>query len=495
MDFTVKIDSAIFHCIGNAADNLDRECYVVGGYVRDLVLGRHSKDMDFVTVGSGIELAEAVANDLGPKTKLTVFRNFGTAQVKCHDTELEFVGARKESYRSDSRKPIVEDATLDEDLSRRDFTINAMAVSVNRGTFGTLIDRYDGMGDIARKIIRTPLDPDMTFSDDPLRMMRAIRFATQLQFDIASDTLDAISRNADRIKIISEERINTELSKIMESEKPSIGWQLLLKTGLLEIILPELAALQGVSTMNGRAHKENFGHTMQVLDRVAAASDNVWLRWAALFHDIAKPVTKRWDERLGWTFHNHNFIGAKMIPKIFARLKLPLNDNMKYVKRLVELHMRPVALVESTVTDSALRRLCSDAEGHLEELMILCEADITSKNPEKVRRCLANLAIVREKIDDLGLRDQRREYQPPVNALVYKRVFGLSDGPVLNEIKTALKEAYFDGKVTTDYDHNFKYMLETIAPALGLTPVDTTPHSPSDIKEKKKCTSSANASK
>lgn len=480
-----KIDSKIFHDVGAAADTLSRECYVVGGYVRDLFLNRHSKDIDFVTVGSGIELAEEVARHIGPKARLTVFRNFGTAQVKFRDTELEFVGARKESYRSDSRKPIVEDATLEEDISRRDFTINAMALCVNEGRFGELVDLYDGVGDLERRIIRTPLDPDRTFSDDPLRMMRAIRFATQLQFDIFPETFEAISRNKERIGIISGERIATELNKIMMSPTPSIGWVLLLKSGLLHYILPELEALHGVSTVNGRGHKENFSHTMQVLDKVAAASDNLWLRWAALLHDIAKPKTKRWDERLGWTFHNHNFIGAKMIPGIFARLKLPLNDNMKYVKRLVELHMRPVSLVEDTVTDSALRRLGSDSQGSLADLMILCEADITSKNPEKVRRCLENLALVKEKITDLGLRDQRREYQPPVNALVYKRVFGLADGPVLNEIKTALKEAYFDGRVTTDYDDNFRYMLETVAPALGLTPVDTAPHAPGDIKEKK----------
>ncbi len=355
MRLTEQIDKPLFHQIGEVADSLDRPCYVVGGYVRDLFLHRHSKDIDFVTVGSGIEVAEAVARQLGRGAHCSVFRNFGTAQVKHKGIELEFVGARRESYSHDSRKPIVEDGTLDDDLSRRDFTINAMAVCVNASDFGTLIDPYNGLGDLDIQTIRTPLDPDITFSDDPLRMMRAIRFATQLGFRIDDETFDAITRNAGRIKIISHERIADELMKIMASPVPSIGWELLSASGLLTLILPELEAMKGVDTVNGRGHKDNFLHTLAVVDNVARKSDNVWLRWAALFHDIAKPVTKRWDPSQGWTFHNHNFIGAKMIPRIFRNLRLPLNEKMKYVKKLVELHMRPIALVEEDVTDSAVR--------------------------------------------------------------------------------------------------------------------------------------------
>ena len=372
-----KIDTPLFHSVGSIADSMNRQCYVVGGYVRDLFLCRHSKDIDFVTVGSGIEVAETVARHLGRGARCNVFKNFGTAQVKFRDTELEFVGARRESYSHDSRKPVVEDGTLDDDLSRRDFTINAMAMSVNRDNFGELIDPYDGVGDLDRQLIRTPLDPDITFSDDPLRMMRAIRFATQLGFTIYDETFEAISRNASRIKIISHERIADELMKIMSSPVPSIGWTLLMNCGLLSYILPELEAMKGVETVNGRGHKDNFYHTLTVLDNVARKSDNVWLRWGALLHDIAKPVTKRWDGKTGWTFHNHNFIGAKMVPRIFRNLRLPLNEKMKYVQKLVELHMRPIALVEDEVTDSAVRRLLFDAGDDIDELMTLCEADIT----------------------------------------------------------------------------------------------------------------------
>ncbi len=350
------IDRRIFHLVGETADSLSRECYVVGGYVRDLIIGRHSKDIDFVTVGAGISVAEAVASRLGKGTHISVFRNFGTAQVKHRDLELEFVGARRESYDRGSRKPVVEDGSLDDDLARRDFTINAMAICVNKSRFGELVDRYDGLGDIRRRIIRTPLDPDITFSDDPLRMMRAIRFATQLDFNILPETLDAIARNADRIGIISRERIADELNKIMASPKPSIGWELLNRTGLLDLIFPRLAALRGIDRKGTRGHKDNFYHTLSVLDNVAAVSDNLWLRWAALLHDIGKPVVKHYDERLGWTFHNHDFVGSKMIPEIFRSLRLPLNEKMKYVRKLVELHMRPIALVEDIVTDSADRK-------------------------------------------------------------------------------------------------------------------------------------------
>lgn len=466
-----KIDHRIFHTVGHAADKLGREAYVVGGYVRDLILNRHSKDIDFVTVGSGIELAQEVARSLGPKTKVNVYRNFGTAQVHQGQLELEFVGARRESYHRESRNPIVEDGTLEDDISRRDFTINAMALCVNEDRFGELVDMFDGMGDIERRTIRTPLDPDVTFSDDPLRMMRAIRFATQLDFTIDDETFDAISRNAQRIEIISKERIATELEKIMLSPVPSIGWYLLLNSGLLKLIFPELAAMKGVETVNGRGHKDNFDHTMIVLDRVAAHSDNVWLRWGALLHDIAKPVTKHWDENVGWTFHNHNFIGSKMVASIFRRMKMPLNEHMKYVSKLVELHMRPIALVEDGVTDSAIRRLVFEAGDDLEDLMTLCEADITSRNREKVKRFLDNFALVRRKIEDLNERDAIRNFQPPVNGLEIMETFNLKGTPVIGEIKQAIKDAILDGRIRNDHDEAREFMLE-FAATLGLTPVE-----------------------
>lgn len=466
-----KIDHRIFHTVGHAADKLGREAYVVGGYVRDLILNRHSKDIDFVTVGSGIELAQEVARSLGPKTKVNVYRNFGTAQVHQGQLELEFVGARRESYHRESRNPIVEDGTLEDDISRRDFTINAMALCVNEDRFGELVDMFDGMGDIERRTIRTPLDPDVTFSDDPLRMMRAIRFATQLDFTIDDETFDAISRNAQRIEIISKERIATELEKIMLSPVPSIGWYLLLNSGLLKLIFPELAAMKGVETVNGRGHKDNFDHTMIVLDRVASHSDNVWLRWGALLHDIAKPVTKHWDENVGWTFHNHNFIGSKMVGSIFRRMKMPLNEHMKYVSKLVELHMRPIALVEDGVTDSAIRRLVFEAGDDLEDLMTLCEADITSRNREKVKRFLDNFALVRRKIEDLNERDAIRNFQPPVNGLEIMETFNLKGTPVIGEIKQAIKDAILDGRIRNDHDEAREFMLE-FAATLGLTPVE-----------------------
>ncbi len=482
-----KLDDPVFQLVGREAARLGQSCHVVGGFVRDLLLGRHSKDIDLTTVGSGVKLATAVAKSLGPHTHLNVFKAFGTAQVKRGDIELEFVGARKESYRAGSRKPEVDSATFEEDIDRRDFTINAMAISVTPDNFGELIDLHDGLTDLMEHIIRTPLDPDRAFTEDPLRMFRAIRFAAQLDFDIHPDTLDSIKRNAAQASTLSGERIAEELNKTMLAPRPSKGWWLMHETGLLSVILPEVEALYGVDSVNGRAHKENFDHTMQVLDKVAAASDNLWLRWAALLHDIAKPKTKRWDQVHGWTFHNHNFIGAKMVPKIFRRLKLPMNADMKYVSRMVELHMRPVSLVEETVTDSALRRLATDCgdEQTLNDLLILCEADVTSKNPLKVQRCLDNLALVRHKIDELKARDEIRNYRPPVNGLVIKRVFGIGDCPVLGDVTVALKEAYLDCVITDDYDENFDYMLSTVAPALGLTPVDTTRHAPGDVKQKK----------
>ncbi|WP_303430449.1 CCA tRNA nucleotidyltransferase [uncultured Muribaculum sp.] len=466
-----KIDTPLFHSVGSIADSMNRQCYVVGGYVRDLFLCRHSKDIDFVTVGSGIEVSEAVAKHLGRGARCNVFKNFGTAQVKFRDTELEFVGARRESYSHDSRKPVVEDGTLDDDLSRRDFTINAMAMSVNRDNFGELIDPYDGVGDLDRQLIRTPLDPDITFSDDPLRMMRAIRFATQLGFTIYDETFEAISRNASRIKIISHERIADELMKIMSSPVPSIGWTLLMNCGLLSYILPELEAMKGVETVNGRGHKDNFYHTLTVLDNVARKSDNVWLRWGALLHDIAKPVTKRWDGKSGWTFHNHNFIGAKMVPRIFRNLRLPLNEKMKYVQKLVELHMRPIALVEDEVTDSAVRRLLFDAGDDIDELMTLCEADITSKNQVKVRQFLDNFALVRRKMVELEEKDRIRNFQPPVSGEEIMEIYGLSPSREVGQIKESIKNAILDGVIPNERDAALEYMHQ-VAAKMNLHPLN-----------------------
>lgn len=466
------IDTPLFHLVGDAADSIGNDCYVVGGYVRDLFLDRHSKDVDFVTVGSGIDLAKEVASRMKPKGKVTVFKNFGTAQVYGRGgEELEFVGARKESYHRESRNPIVEDGTLEDDISRRDFTINAMALKVNRDNFGELVDMFGGVEDLQHRVIRTPLDPDITFSDDPLRMMRAIRFATQLKFSISYETFEAIRRNASRIEIISRERIYVELTKIMQSDKPSIGWTLLLDSGLLKLILPQLEAMQGVQTHNGRGHKDNFYHTMQVLDSVAQKSDDVWLRWAALFHDIAKPVTKRWVEGTGWTFHNHNFIGAKMIPAIFRSLKFPMDEKMKFVAKMVELHMRPIALVEETVTDSAVRRLAVDAGEDLEALMTLCEADITSKNSDKVKRYLENYIKVREKIADLVARDSLRAWQPPISGDDIMKTFGLAQGRAVGEIKQFVRESLLDSDTPNDLELARSLMLMK-GKELGLEPVE-----------------------
>ncbi len=470
-DITKKIDTPIFHAVGNAADSLNRECYVVGGYVRDLFLDRHSKDIDFVTVGNGIELAQELAHKLGKNSRINIFRNFGTAQMTYKGIELEFVGARRESYNRNSRKPIVEDGTLEDDLTRRDFTINAMALCVNRDRFGELVDRFNGLDDLHNRIIRTPCDPDITFSDDPLRMMRAIRFATQLKFSIDYSTFEAIKRNAERIHIISRERIYTELSKIMASQKPSIGWTLLLESGLLKLIFPELAALKGVETVAGRGHKDNFYHTLQVLDTVASNSDNIWLRWSALLHDIGKPATKRWNDSSGWTFHNHNIVGAKMIPGIFRSLKFPLDEKMKYVKKMVELHMRPIALVEDTVTDSAVRRLLVDAGEDIDDLMTLCRADITSKNHEKVKRFLHNYELVREKMTDIEQRDSLRNWQPPVDGNLIMETFGLSQSRAVGEIKTYVRESLLATDTPNDKELAIKLMLEKGA-ELGLTPAN-----------------------
>ena len=465
-----KIDLPVFHLVGEAADSIGRPCYVVGGYVRDLVLGRHSKDIDFVTVGSGIEVARKVASMI-KGSHLAVYRNFGTAQVKSRKYELEFVGARKESYNRGSRNPIVEDGTLDDDISRRDFTINAMALCVNSEGFGQLVDKFGGMADLAAGLIRTPLDPDITFSDDPLRMMRAIRFATQLQFEIVPEIFEAIRRNAGRISIISKERVMDELMKIMRSPRPSVGWDLLMKSGLLRLIFPELYALRGVESVNGVGHKDNFYHTLAVVDNVAEQSDNVWLRWGALLHDIGKPATKRFDPAAGWTFYGHNVVGAKMVPRIFRNMKFPLNDRMKYVQKLVELHMRPIALVEEEVTDSAVRRLLFDAGDDIDDLMLLCSADITSKNKMKVERYRANYALVKQKMVELEERDRIRNFQPPVDGCEIMATFGIGECRNVGLIKERIKNAILDGEIPNEHDAARELMI-AFAATIGLTPMD-----------------------
>ncbi len=470
MNLKEHLSNPVFRLVGSVADEVGQPCLVVGGYVRDIFLERHSTDIDFVTVGSGIRIAENLASKLGPKTPLAVYRNFGTAQVKYKGLELEFVGARKESYSHDSRKPIVENGTLEDDQKRRDFTINAMAVSVNDANFGELVDPFRGLDDLHRRIIRTPLDPDITFSDDPLRMMRAIRFATQLDFDIYPETFSAIARNCERISIISRERIFDELGKIIRSRKPSRGFILLEQSGLLRLIFPEMQALKGTEVIDGRGHKDNFYHTLQVLDNVAEKTDNEWLRWAAVFHDIAKPVTKRYDPTLGWTFHNHNFIGRKMIPGIFKRLKFPMNDKMRYVQKMVELHMRPIALVEDEVTDSAVRRLLFDAGDDIEDLMLLCEADITSKNQEKVRRFLDNFVLVRNKLIEIEEKDRIRNFQPPVSGQEIMETFGIEPSRVVGEIKEVLKNAILDGQIPNQREAAWELMLR-VAAEKGLQPV------------------------
>lgn len=459
MNLKEQLANPVFRQIGAVADMMGQQCFVVGGYVRDLFLGRHSTDIDFVTVGSGIRLAEKVAMSFGPKTSIAVYSNFGTAQVKHGGLELEFVGARKESYSHDSRNPVVEDGTLDDDQKRRDFTVNAMAISLNETTFGELVDPFDGISDIGKKLIRTPLDPDVTFSDDPLRMMRAIRFATQLGFEIYPDTFEAIARNRERISIISKERVFDELEKIVKSPVPSKGFLLLERCGLLKIIFPELQALKGVETIDGRGHKDNFFHTMQVLDNVAEKSENEWLRWAAVFHDIAKPATKRYDQKLGWTFHNHNYIGKKMIPGIFKRMKFPMNEKMRYVQKLVELHMRPIALVEDEVTDSAVRRLLFDAGDDIDDLMQLCEADITSKNQEKVRRYTDNFAAVRNKLVEIEEKDRIRNFQPPVSGDDIMEAFGIPPSQIIGEIKESIKNSILDGDIPNDREAAWNLML------------------------------------
>jgi putative nucleotidyltransferase with HDIG domain len=444
------LDKDIFHKISAAADKLGLECYVVGGYVRDIFLERPTNDIDVVVVGSGIQVASELKQMLGRKAHLSVFRNFGTAQVKWRDTEVEFVGARRESYSRNSRKPIVEDGTLEDDQNRRDFTINAMAVCLNANRFGELVDPFYGIEDLEDGVIRTPLDPDITFSDDPLRMMRCIRFATQLNFMIDDETFEALERNADRIKIVSGERIKDELNKIMMTSTPSRGFVDLQRCGLLNLIMPELAALDIIETKNNRAHKNNFYHTLEVLDNVCKRSDNLWLRWAALLHDIGKTKSKRWDNVIGWTFHNHNFLGAKMVQPMFRRLALPLDAKMKYVEKLVDLHMRPIVIADEIVTDSAVRRLLNDAGDDIDDLMILCEADITSKNEGRKKHFLENFRMVREKIADLKEKDYKRLLQPCIDGNEIMEMFNLKPCREVGELKKFLKDAVLDGKVVNE---------------------------------------------
>lgn len=461
------LDKDIFHLIGEAADELHLDCYVVGGYVRDIFLERPSNDIDVVVVGSGIKVADALRRKLGRKAHISVFKNFGTAQVKYKDLEVEFVGARRESYSHDSRKPIVEDGTLEDDQNRRDFTINAMAIQLNKAHFGELVDPFGGIEDLEDGIIRTPLDPDITFSDDPLRMMRCIRFATQLKFFIEDETFEALTRNADRLKIISGERICDELNKIMKSAQPSRGFVDLQRSRLLNLILPELAALDIVETKNGRAHKNNFYHTLEVLDNVAKKSDNLWLRWAALLHDIGKTRSKRWDPALGWTFHNHNFLGAKMVPEIFRRLKEPMDMKMKYVQKLVDLHMRPIVIADEVVTDSAVRRLLNDAGDDIDDLMTLCEADITSKNQVRKRQFLENFRMVREKIADLKERDYKRLLQPVIDGNEIMEMFHLKPCREVGALKQCLKDAVLDNKVENEREPLMQLLMKK-AEEMGL---------------------------
>jgi putative nucleotidyltransferase with HDIG domain len=462
------LDKEMFHLIGDVADEKGVECYVVGGFVRDIFLERPSNDIDVVVVGSGIEVAKALKDRLGKKAHLSVFKNFGTAQVKMGDEEIEFVGARRESYSHDSRKPIVEDGTLEDDQNRRDFTINAMAICLNNKRFGELVDPFNGIADLEDGIIATPLDPEVTFSDDPLRMMRCIRFATQLNFQIEEETFDALSRMADRIKIVSGERIEVELNKIMLAPHPSTGFDYLQRSGLLQIILPELAALDIVEKRDGRAHKNNFYHTLEVLENVAKsqqpiANSQLWLRWAALLHDIGKTKSKRWEPGIGWTFHNHNMIGARQVPAIFRRLKLPMGAEMKYVQKMVDLHMRPQVIADSEVTDSAVRRLLNDAGDDIDDLMTLCEADITSKNEVKKKMFLENFRMVREKLADLQVKDYKRLLQPVIDGNEIMELFHLQPSREVGVLKQYLKDAVLDNKVENEREPLMQLLLEKAA--------------------------------
>ena len=452
------LNEPIFKLIQQSSDELNIDTYAIGGYVRDFFLERKSKDIDVVTLGKSIDLANLLHQKLGEEAHLSVFKNFGTAQIKYHDLEIEFVGARKESYNHNSRNPIVEDGSLEDDQNRRDFTINAIAIGLSKNNFGKLLDPFNGLNDLTNKILKTPLNPDITYSDDPLRMMRAIRFASQLNFQIDEPSFEAISKNKNRIKIISAERIADEINKIILSQKPSVGFKLLLNSGLLDLIFPELVKLQGTETINGLSHKDNFYHTLEVLDNVAEKSNNLWLRWAAILHDIAKPATKRFEEGHGFTFHGHEDKGARMVPKIFANLKLPLNEKMKHVQKLVELHLRPIVLAKTEVTDSAIRRLLFEAGDKIEDLMILCESDITTKNPNKVKKYLHNFEIVRQKLIEIEEKDKIRNWQPPITGEEIMAIYNIVPSKKIGLLKNALKEAILDGLVGNNFEEAKKFL-------------------------------------
>ena len=452
------LNEPIFKLIQQSSDELNVDSYAIGGYVRDFFLERKSKDIDVVTIGKSIDLANLLHQKLGEEAHLSVFKNFGTAQIKFHDLEIEFVGARKESYNHNSRNPIVEDGSLEDDQNRRDFTINAIAIGLSKNNLGKLLDPFNGLNDLTNKILKTPLNPDITYSDDPLRMMRAIRFASQLNFQIDEPSFEAISKNKNRIKIISAERIADEINKIILSQKPSVGFKLLLNSGLLDLIFPELVKLQGTETINGLSHKDNFYHTLEVLDNVAEKSKNLWLRWAAILHDIAKPATKRFEEGHGFTFHGHEDKGARMVPKIFANLKLPLNEKMKHVQKLVELHLRPIVLAKTEVTDSAIRRLLFEAGDKIEDLMILCESDITTKNPNKVKKYLHNFEIVRQKLIEIEEKDKIRNWQPPITGEQIMTLYNIMPSKKIGLLKNALKDAILDGLVGNNFEEAKKFL-------------------------------------